>query len=136
MKTNSLNLPDNVREYFVSRGYRQVQVEYPDFGGILLYLRKVGVEPQAAYYISKPSTIELVTSDELQRVLDLLEDYGIQLGHAFSTSPFSEASHQFAEEHEINLVPLQTHCAETAPSLGDVHGERQTPRTRLREIVL
>lgn len=106
MKTNRPDLPDSVREYLVTRGYRQFQIEYPDFGGIILYLRTEGVGQEAAYYISKPSTIELVTSEELRRVPDLLEGSGIPLRYAFSTSPFSPGSRKLAAELGISLPEL------------------------------
>ena len=128
MKTNGLNLPDDVREYFTSRGYRQLQVEYPDFGGIIIYLPGEGIGQEAAYYISKPSTIELVTSDELRRVLDLLEGSGIPLRHAIATSPFSAGSRKLAAENGISLAPLQSQYAETAQSFDNSRAERRPLR--------
>ena len=129
MKTSHPNLPDSVREYLGTRGYRQFQIEYPDFGGIILYLRTEGVGQEAAYYISKPSTIELVTSEELRRILDLLEGSGIPLRYAFSTSPFSEASRELGKKHGISLRELEYRCSEiTQPDSDHARAKRRTFR--------
>jgi hypothetical protein len=126
MKSNQRNVPDTVREYLFKRGYRQFQVEYPDFGGMILYLPREGGKPEAAYYISRPSTTELVTSDELRRVLDFLEGSGIALHHALTTSRFSEGSRTLATKYGINLKEQLTPCVEILqPVEEDTHITRK-----------
>ena len=130
MKTDRLNLPDNLRTHLAGMGYRQFQEEYPDFGGIILYARKGGGELEAAYYISKPSSIELVTSDELRLVLDFLEESGIPLRHVVTSSPVSAGSRKLAEENGIGLWELQTRYVEIAQPISD-HTRRKRQTFRL-----
>ena len=128
MKHNPSQLPDNVHTHFAGLGYRQFQMEAPDFGGVLLYFRNEGSEPEAAYYISKPSAIELVTSDELRHALDFLEGSDIPLRYVVTTSPFSAGSHKLAGENRITLKELQPEIIEAT--------RRNVDGMRLKDFLL
>jgi hypothetical protein len=124
MRTDHRKLPDNVRIHFAGLGYSYQEEKHPEFGGIVIYLQRGDGEQEAAYYISKPSTIELVTSDELRNVLDYLR--GTPLRHAVTTSPFSSGFHKLAAEHGITLWEPQTEYVEIAqPLSGHARGKRQ-----------
>lgn len=119
MRTDPPNLPDSVRTHFDGLGYRYLYKQYPDFGGIVIYLQRKGSEQEAAYYISKPSIIELVTSDELGQVLDFFEESNTRLQHVVTTSPFSSGSLKLATEAGMTLWELQYRYVEVVPTLVD-----------------
>jgi hypothetical protein len=124
MRTDRRKLPDSVRTHFATLGYSYQNEEHPEFGGIVIYLQKGDGEQEAAYYISKPSTIELVTSDELRNALDYLSD--IPLRHAVTTSQFSHGFHELAAEYLITLWEPQTEYVEIEqPLSGNALGKRQ-----------
>jgi hypothetical protein len=112
MRTDRPYMPDTVRDHFTSRGYSLLREEHPDFGGIIFYLQREGGNPEVAYYISKPSAIELVTTDELRRILDFLEERCIQLRHFVTASALSPATSELVWKNEIRLWELQSRCVE------------------------
>ena len=114
MKTNDFYLPDSIRTHFAGLGYHYLDERYPDFGGIVIYLQRQDGEQEAAYYISKPSTIELFTSDELRQLLDFLEEGGIRLQHVVTTAPVSAGSRKLAAETGVILWELQYRYVEIA----------------------
>jgi hypothetical protein len=112
MKTNGLNVPDLVRERFARLGYSSLQEEYPDFGGIILYLRTNGSQPEAAYYLEKRSTFEVVSSDELRNALEFSAGSGIPLRYAVTNSDFTPGAYKLAAEAKITTWPLKTQQSE------------------------
>jgi hypothetical protein len=103
MRTNNTHFLDRVRQAFERREYHRIRKEYPYFGGAILYLCTKSNRVDGAYFIAKPSTLELVTSDELRLALDYLAGRGVPLRHAVSISQFSAGTHKLAEEAGIEL---------------------------------
>jgi hypothetical protein len=104
MKPN--RLPDGVREYFAKRGYHCLNEQYPNFGGIILSLRTDTGRQEAACYFAKPSLFHVVSSDELRRALEFLEDSGPQLRYAVTNSRFSFGADKLASEEGITPLSL------------------------------
>ena len=127
MNNDRRKLPDSVRAHLIGLGYRYLGEEHPDSGGIVIYLQREAGEEEAAYYISKPSTIELVTSDELRQILDLLEQEGVRLQHVVTGSPFSAGSHKLAGESGITLWEMRARYVEAARPIADI--------TRLKHLM-
>ena len=119
-------MPNELREHFRELGYAILNELYPDFGGVLIYMQRESSQRKAAYYISKPSAIEFVTSDELRRVLDFLEGSDILLRYVLTTSPLSPASRKLVWKNEINLWELQPPSVDVPSSIDDASTEKQS----------
>ena len=119
MRTNCIQLPEGVRRHFANRGYHCLDEQQPEFGGIVLFLQRERGGQEAAFYISKPSAIELVTSDELSHVLDFLETRDIPLRHVVTDSPLSAASEKLTEKNRIKVWEPQTRYVEVVRPIVD-----------------
>ena len=108
MKTNDHKFPKSVLEYFAKLGYLHFQEECPNFGGVLLYLGTNGGRPDAAYYLPRSSAFEAVTSDELRRAIEFVEERGISLRYAVTNSRFSSGADKLAIEAGIITWPRKT----------------------------
>ena len=109
-KHKDLYLPDSVRERFTTLGYRCLDEKHPGFGGIILFLHAQGGHEEAAYYIAKRSTFELVSSDELRRALEFVEERGSWLHYVVTASKLSPGASQLAIQAGISLLP--PYCGE------------------------
>jgi hypothetical protein len=114
--STSFRVSNELQDRFYELGYTMLNKQYPDFGGTIMFLQGETGELKATYCISKASVIELITSDELRRVLDFLEGSGTPLRYAITSSQFSHASHKLAREFGIELWELQPSSVDVARS--------------------
>jgi len=85
-------------------GYRCLNEQYPNFDGIIIYLGSDGGPQEIACYFAKPSRFYVVSSDELRRALEFLEESGLPLHYAVTNSRFSYGADKLASAEGV--IPL------------------------------